>query len=242
MTIKTIQHSLRKISFGIDDSLPETKQDEDLISAFLRLHDVEKEQSELNKKILAKITGVRKEIEKVRSKYEIIKESVIVFSRSLDELSSFLAIRATKKWDSITEQVNQLNEKIAEYHKDLEGLSFVVNELSDMNSTFITNQEDFSLWDEFSDIQSVHYKNHEQNSIDILSFEDEEERFKGYADVAKDHNNSVMDLANGSIDLFNVLNLETTMEYTPWREIGKRFILIQDIIEADTAMGNVFSN
>src|SRR3954469_17606185 len=153
MTIKTIQHSLRKISFGIDDSLPETKQDEDLIAAFLRLHDAEKEQSELNKKMLAKIESVRKEIERVRSKFNVLKELVTALSKSLDELSSFLAIRATKKWEGIATKINQLTEKFKEYHKDLEGLSDIISVLSGLNSTLITNREDLSLWDEFNKIQ-----------------------------------------------------------------------------------------
>jgi len=240
MIIRTIEHPLRKITFEITESIPATKEDDELISAFLLLHDAEKVQSELSKKVVIATGKAEKEIEKVQAEFNAIKALVAEVVKASDDLISVLAVKATKKWETIQRKVSVLNRKFKEYDVLLKQLHEVITTVSELNRNFIEYREDNTLWESYDDIMTTHFNNYEHNSIDIVSFEDEDERFKSYVSVAGDRHKGVIDYANATVDKFNVLCLETTMEYALWEELGKRLVLTGEIIGWDI-LGDIIS-
>ena len=219
MANKTIEHSFRKISFDTSNVISFTSDDEELLAAYLKLHDAAIEQTE-----------------EVRTKLDEVKEIISAASKLTDIISSAVINQKEALLTELSTHSEKVNEKIREYHTHLEDLYAQIHTLEEMINTFEEREEDLTLHDEFQDIQSKHYNNYENNSIDIVSFDDEENRFRDYLSFREKHHTSIISFADETINRYKLLSAETTAQYDLWAELFKRILLLQQLIEPISAL------
>ncbi len=241
MVQKVYEHPTRKISFSVDESKPWTADDESLVNAYLKLHDKETLLKEKGKELMSNCSNLNKHIEKVRVALMDIKTKIAALSKLADGFI-VVDISRAKKAAKISEQVTKVNDEVLTYGSLLDKLDEETNNCSALNSAFIDATENFDVWEEYDDIKSKHLNNYETNSVDIVSFDKDDDAFRGFVSIWSDDNKTIIDYANNAIDNYNKLILETEMQYAIWEEFLKRFALIRSIIETNAVDMSVSVN
>lgn len=91
----------------------------------------------------------------------------------------------------LTEKVSTAEKAFAEYYTKLSSLEVGINDVSAFVNKYNQLSEDYAMWEELSDIEMIHTRNYEINSIDVCSFDDETERFRSFVSVHKDHSDGI---------------------------------------------------
>ena len=232
MVQKVYEHTTRKISFSVDELKPWTKQDELLINTYLKLHDKEALLKAQAKELMNKCGNLNKHTEKVRLTLITIKTNIAVLIKLADSFI-IVGLAREKKAAEISEQVSKVNEALQAYSALLNKLEKETRKCSALNSPFIDATENVEAWEEYTEIKCEHFNNIEINSVDIISFDKDDETFRGFVSVWGDANKATIDYANSAIDNYNKLLLETETQYAIWEEFLKRFALIRSIVESN---------
>ena len=242
MKQQVIEHAARKISFSTDELKPWTKEDETLIKAYISLHDKELSLKAQAKELLSLSADLNKQTEKVRLKLIELKEMIAAISKLAD---GFIVVSPNRqhKANEINKEAEKLSAYITgDYHSILSELELTVKACEEKNGAFINDTENNELWDAYSDIKHSHFHNYEINAIDIVSFDKDDDTFRGFASVWRDHNKGIIDYANEAIGNYNKLILETEMQYALWEEFLKRLSLIRMVTAAETGEISASSN
>jgi hypothetical protein len=239
---QVIEHATRKISFSTDELKLWTKEDEILMKAYISLHDKELLLKAQAKELLSLSADLNKQTEKVRLKLIALKEMIAAISKLAD---GFIVINPNRqhKANEISKEAKKLNAHIrGEYHSILSELELTSKTCSEKNEAFINDTEDDELWDAYSDIKHSHFHNYEINAIDIVSFDKDDDTFRSFASVWRDHNKGIIDYANEAIGNYSKLILETEMQYALWEEFLKRLSLIRMVTATETGEISASSN
>jgi len=231
---QVIEHATRKISFSADELKPWTKEDETLMKAYISLHDKELLLKAQAKELLSLSADFNKQTEKVRLKLIALKEMIAAISKLAD---GFIAVSPNRlhKANEISKKAEKLSAYITgDYHSILSELELTAQTCSEKIRAFINDTENDELWDAYSDIKHSHFQNYEINAIDIVSFDKDDDTFRGFASVWRDHNKGIIDCANDAIGNYSKLILETEMQYTLWEEFLKRLSLIRMVTATET--------
>jgi hypothetical protein len=231
MIAKILEHTTRNISFSTDELKPWTEEDEQLISAYTKLHDHEQHLKDLAKPLQDETKFINDEVEEARQTLANVEKQI----KELSELADSFILPDPKKEDKATrifDEASKVYDIIIIYQHLIEKLEENVAKFCDLESEFLDSLEDFSLWDEYNDVSAQHAGNYAINSIDIVSFDLDEEYFKAYIAINKDSNYAVYDHADRSVENFNALMLETKIQYATWEELTKRVHLIRQIVES----------
>ena len=245
MEIKTISHPLRKISitYGYNDN-PWTKEDEQLVKAFIALHESEMKQQKLADYLLKEYSEIRKKIKVARTKLEevtiLLKDNI----KEADKLSEKTGLIKPKTFPAFLERIMNTNDEIQEYGPLLSDVKDALDLLQPEKELYAVTDEDTEteLWDKYSDIHLKHCRNYEKNSIDIVEFDKEDDSFRTYRSVHEDNRNGKIDYSNDTIEDYNVLVIETEMQYQLWAEFNKRRLLLEYIFGEDKVFSTVLPN
>ncbi len=131
----------------------------------------------------------------------------------------------------LTEKVSTAEKAFAEYYTKLSSLEVGINDVSAFVNKYNELSEDYAMWEELSDIEMIHTRNYEINSIDVCSFDDETERFRSFVSVHKDHSDGISRMQNDYVLDYNILMLQTEMEYGIWNEFVKRLDLLTKMVK-----------
>lgn len=231
MMEKTIEHAARKISFSVDELKPWTKQDEQLIKTYIQLHDNEILHREHAKELLECCSSLNKQTKSVRAELVPVKDMIAALSKLADD---FVIVDPNKKQKAlaIVRETEKTNTCMQNYQELLQKLEPVVQVCDEKNVAFIDAVENLDLWNTYSKIKHRHFKNYEINAIDIVSFDNDDDRFRGYVSVYSKKHSDIIDYANSAIDDYNKLLLETEMQYAIWKEFLKRLALIRSVSDS----------
>ena len=234
MISKVFEHTTRNISFSADELKPWTKDDEQLISSYIKVHDHEQHIQDTGKILREETTHINKQIEQARQNLADVEKQIKEVSKFAD---TFILPDPKKenKANQIFDAADKTYKTIAAHQELLIKLDDNIQKFCELKSEYLDNLEDFMLWDEYSDAMHKHAQNYETNSIDIVSFGLEDEFFRGYISVHKEKNESVFDQADKSIENYNALILETKIQYAAWEEFLKRIHLIRAIVESSNS-------
>jgi hypothetical protein len=231
MISKVLEHSTRNISFSADELKPWTKDDEQLISAYIKIHDREQHIKNAGKVLESETKCINEEIEQTRQKLTEVEAQI----KELSKFADTFILPDPKKEDKankVFDEADKVYKTITSYQQLLIKLGDNLENFCVLKSGFLNNLEDFTLWDEYNAAKHEHVKNYEINSIDIVSFGLEDEFFRGYISIHKESNHAVFDRADKSVENYNALILETKIQYVIWEEFLKRVHLIRAIVES----------
>ncbi|MGB4773791.1 MAG: hypothetical protein WBP45_01345 [Daejeonella sp.] len=231
METKTIQHPLRTISFEYDETIPWTTQDEALLNSYLHVHNMQVLIRENVEVLFHKYAVHDKHVEELRKELVLVKEKVACAQQSADRLLDNITLRKQNVVEDFIEAVNTTSDYIDEYHKQMEVLKEECDELNAVLKEIMDDEENDKVWEIFSDVKSEHFQNYEINAIDIVSFDKEDDKFRGFASFHRDRNGDRIDYCNRAVENYNKLLLEITAVYEVWTEFGKRMVLIQRILD-----------
>jgi chromosome segregation ATPase len=242
MINKTIQHSFRKISFDWDESIPETDHDKELLSAFLQLHDAAKTQKDLGIEITKDCQKIEKETENLKLQLDEIKDLIAKLNGQADELTVGFTAHKQGEYEKLIQESKPVQKKISEHNAQLNKLYKELEKSRNQQEEFKANDEDFSLWEKYSSIQSKHYNNYQNNSIDIKTFDEEDNRFKTFVEAVSGNKDWIINFGEKVILNYNLLVAQTTTQQEIWSEFKKRLVLIHRLIESSTEINDISAN
>jgi hypothetical protein len=239
MVQKTIEHGARNISFSADESKPLTEEDEQLIAAYVKLHDRELLLKAQGKELRDYCSSLNKQTEEVRTVLTDLKDMLVALSKQAD---GFVTVDPNRemKAKQIIQETERVNTNMQNYHPLLTELDLVAKDCTEKNSAFIDEVESYDLWETYDNIHSSHFANHTVNSIDIVSFDNDDELFRAFVSICDNENKAAIDYANNAIDNYSKLVLQTEMQYGIWEEFLKRLALIRMVVESKA--GEIFTS
>lgn len=242
MQTKTIQHPLRTISFEYDETIPWTTQDENMLNSYLHVHGMEVLARENAQAIFEKYIIHDKHVEELRKTLVLVKEKVATAQQSADHLLDNITLRKPNVIEDFTEAVNTTSDYIDEYHRQMEVLKEECDELNTVLKEIMDDEENDKAWEIFSELKSKHFQNYETNAIDIVSFDKEDDKFRGFTSFHRNRNEKHIDYCNKTVENYNKLLLEITAVYEVWSEFGKRLVLIQRILDNANGITTIHMN
>lgn len=232
MISKIFEHSTRNISFSVDELKAWTEEDEQLVFSYLKIHDREQYLTDRGKLLDAERNRINAIIEQTREALSGVEIQIKDISKLADTFSLVHPKKEEKAKEILGETV-KVSETINAYQQLFIESEKNIAELDEANTVFIDEIEDITLWDEYGTVKHAHFKNYENNSIDIVSFDREDDLFRGYASFHKQRHHDVFERVNECIRNYNALLSETKTQYGMWEEYLKRIVLIRAIAEND---------
>ncbi len=223
MKTKNLSHPLRPVTIQYDEAITWTAEDEQLVQAYLKVHQHEWEMQEANRNLVQAFSNARAKMKVVRTELIALTEKLKQFRTEADEAFDKLVLHNFQIEDIFIPMAEKMMKEIKAYQALIEDAR---NEFDVAHTPFqhyLEQYYDNQVWSEFSTINSKHIQNYAINSIDICLFDKESEKFKGWNSMNKGVQERQVDIINKTIDELNTLQLETTIQYTVWGEILKRF-------------------
>jgi hypothetical protein len=233
-----IEHAARKIVIIYEPGKTTlTAQDEQLLNAYLRLHDFEEKlmatANELFRDfgpVSKKINNLKEELKNVQATFDeclLLADKLCAVNYETDEAS---LEELGKNQEQASKVIFAYNEEIMKVYKKTESLSKRVEQYNEASE-----DEANSLYDEFSKISTDHSINWQNNAIDIAAFEDEYEDFDSYRTVSEKRRESLMNFCDATSNDYVTLGLQTNSLYAVWKEFLKRCQLLRSTAELHTA-------
>lgn len=213
-----------------------TKQDEQLLAAFIKLHDFELRMKETADKLFKEFIPVNKEIDALREELAKVQATFDNCCSLADKLSGATYVFEETSLDKLTESQMQTQEELVVYSDRIMKVYETVDKLSKEVDKYNVADEDEcnALYDEYSEINLAHSQNWENNSINIVDFDNEYDTFLSHRSVQEDRRKSLMSFCDNAMNNYTNLNLETTTLYNVWKEFIKRSNLLRSVAELHT--------
>ena len=238
-TIKkdVIKHPIRNIEITYEPGKTAmTEQDEQLLAAYIKLHDFELKMQKTADKLFQESIPLSKTIETLREELMHVQSVFDTSCELADKLSDISYSSNETSLKKLTESQKQANDAIMAYSIKIKDVYELTEHLSkQVNEYNLANEDEMNLfYDEFSDIDLAHSANWEINSINIATFDDEYQKFLSYRSEREDRRISLMDYCDKAINNYTSLNLQTTTLYNVWNEFLKRCDLLRKIADLHT--------
>ena len=111
-----------------------------------------------------------------------------------------------------------------------------------LNRLTTESEEDYVLWDEYSEVQNRHSDNYENNSIDIVKFEIADEMLHAVESVHGNSRSNRRESCREIYDDYKCFVIEVTVQYKLWDEFLRRFMLLGYIFGQKTMLPGVWEN
>ena len=240
-----IKHAARNIEIIYEPGKTAmTKQDEQLLAAYIQLHDFELKMQKTVDKLYHDFIPVNKIIDTLREELMKVQATFNDCCSLADKLSDTSYIFGETSLEKLTEsqvltgkEILNYNDKIIKAYETIEGLSKEVNKYNEANE-----DEANALYDEYSKICTAHSINWENNAINIVTFEDEYARFLNYRTVHEDRRTSLMNFCDSALNNYTNLNLQTNSLYNVWKEFIKRCNLLRTLAELHAKVLGINNN
>lgn len=233
MQEKTIAHPLKTITVYYDESKPWTLQDEQLVQAYIGVHDYEWNLQKTFEKLRTNYGQLDEKLKKVSNDLLVLQEQLDQFSRDADQAFDQVVMRNFKALDDFTERTLLMKEDIDKYHHGIEEVNRMATDNGKPFSELLNEFYGGKAWDTFSKTKLMHGKNYEVNAIDTVLFDSEQEQFKVWNAAREGNQNSHIDYFNRVVDHLNLLQAETKVQYTVWDGILKHMQWAQLIKEKE---------
>jgi hypothetical protein len=189
MTNKKIEHPLRTISFDWDEKKPEMPFEKELVNAYVKLHDELYSVDRKGSKVVYDFKEIEEDVPMLAKHFSPLKEKIKGF---LEEL---LLVKANNnaallKDEGFANRIEAYDKQINQFHEEI---YLVISE------KVVAIEEDYKIFDADSDalnekveafdegIREMLDDNHENSSIDLCSFDNDEEEFKGAIDKLQEY-------------------------------------------------------
>lgn len=227
MAAKQFDHPLRKFEIEYDELKPWTTLDQNLLDAFIGLHDYEWERKENGHALMKQYAEIDKDVETARAELQKVRKLLDETRVLADVVIPALTINQVVVHEHFDKAVEQTGEAIQEYDKQMRSID--LDSMEPAKNAFFEEQNNMTLWDQFEEVNLEHAQQWEVNSIDTAAFDDTDEKFRSFLSMLEKHNDQVMDFINRAMNNHRILMLETEMLYEIWKEFVKRIQLLEHI-------------
>lgn len=225
-----IKHATRTIEIIYEPGkTTKTAQDAQLLDAYIQLHDFEQEMGKTADELFHDFIPVGKTIDELCKELIKVKATFDHCCSLADKLSDANYVFAETSLEKLIqererteEELKVYNEKILKLYGTLEGLYKKLNEYNEANETKLD-----AIYTEYNSIKSAHSSNWESNAINIVTFEDESEKFYSFRTVMEKRREGLIDFCENAVKDYETLNLKTTTLYNVWNEFVKRCDLLR---------------
>lgn len=240
-----IKHATRNIEIIYEPGkTTKTAQDGQLIDAYMQLHDFELEMEKTADGLFHDFIPVDKTIDELREELIKVKDTFDHCCSLADKLSDASYVFAETSLEKLIQgrertekELKVYNEKILKLYETLEGLHKKLNEYNEANED---RMED--LYREYMTIKSAHSSNWKSNAINIVTFEDEYEKFYSFRTVMEKRREGLIDFCEDAVKDYETLNLQTTTLYNVWNEFVKRCNLLRAVSDIHTSATGFTNN
>ena len=229
-----IKHATRNIEIICEPGkIAMTKQDKQLVAAYIKLHDFEMKMQKTADKLFHDSIPLNKTIETLREELMHVQSTFDACSELADKLSGVTYVSGDTSLEKLTESQVHTSKEILGYNEKIVRIYEMTEVFSkEVDKYNLANEDEMNLlYEEFSEIRTTHSVNWENNSINIVTFEDEYDRFCIYRDVQEERRVSLMDFCDKAITNYTSLNLQTTTLYNVWKEFLKRCDLLRTMAD-----------
>ena len=213
-----------------------TAQDEELLAAYIRLHDFEFEMKQTADSLYLESVTANKRIDALREELMLVQSTFDKCCLLADKLGDDTYISDETNFEKLAEareqteiEIKDYSEKILEVYEMLKDFHEKLNKYNEANE-----EESDVVYTAYSEINAAHSVNWEINSINILTFEDEYARFDSYRTVSGDRRETLMRFCDTALNNYSNLNLQTTTLYNVWNEFIKRCKLLKALSDLHT--------
>jgi hypothetical protein len=242
METKVITHKLRNITIQYDETMAWTAQDEQLVQSYLLVHDYELHLREEMERFMQSYGSVNGKLENIRMELRLLTEKLAQLNKKGDETFDRLIIHNFQVEENFAADGEEMMQAINRYHVMMEE---VHDELGTRDEAFNKHLDRFyddKEWEDFSEINHIHCQNYTANSIDIVSFDVELDNFRTWLSEPRKHHESLIDFCNDVAHELNILQLETSVQYTLWNGILKRFEWAKLLVGREKQFGQMNLN
>jgi len=231
MVTKTIEIHPWKLSYNFDDEKIWTETDEALHQKFKEIFERQHALKERIHDSLTPHSEIENDVKRVREFLMLVKD---LTKDARDEADYFMeCIKNMQDFsvEAMIEKVNLATNALEEYHPKLTELVPKIDTLSKFLTSYIEEDEDGTIWEEFSEITTKHYSNYDDNAIDIVTFDRASEMLRTYNKCWSDHSKEIYQMQDRYIVDYNKLLLETQGEYDLWQEFSKRYEILKNVVK-----------
>ena len=230
---KTITYGGHTISLNYDDAKPWTKDDASLENAYFDLVKNKVELHEMVYQSIMQLAPISSEIGTLREFLMLIKDFSIEAREEADNLMlSFMSPHEDDyDRDILNEKVVLTEKAFGDYHVKITELEPKITLVSNLVNKYTSMIEDSLKWKVLSKIETKHFRKYKTNAIDTNSYSEEKERFQTFLSVTKEHSDSINRMHDGYVSDYNILMLQTEMEYGIWNEFVKRLDLLTKMVK-----------
>ncbi len=242
METKKIEHRLGTFTFEYDESKPWTEDDDLMLNRYMEVLDIEVQLNEKTTEVFKLYADHKKNIETFRASLLPIKEQLTTAQQASDQVLDNIAIQKPNAYQNWTDQIHNTHAIITKIDSDLDILVQERDTILTPYNQLIQEEESQQKWDQFAEIQHKHYQNYEGNSINICSFDHEDQKMRGTITFHNHRNQDLLNYCEKTIQNYNTLMIEIDRIYRIWEEHVKRVRLIELIISERAGISAISMN
>jgi len=223
-----ISHPFRNIEIIYEaNKTTLTLQDEELLSRYISLHDLELRMQNTADNLCRQSLLVNETLETLQAQLKMVETSLDVCIDLADKLSEENYVMEETSMDKLyvareetLQKLNEYNVKILEAYEATKAIQDSMNDhnANDQNATD-------ALYSELSTLTMNHLAN-ESNAIDPVAFDSQFDQFREYACARESQREDLLNTCDDMMDNYTKLNLQTTTLYNTWNEFTKRYGLL----------------
>jgi hypothetical protein len=200
-----------------------TPQDEELLSRYISLHDLELRMQNTADNLCRQSLIVNDTLESLQEELKIVEASLHVCIHLADKLSEENYVMEetsmNKLHDAREETLQKLNEYNVRILEAYEAAKAIEDSMNDHNAKN-ENIAD-ALYSQFSTLSMDHLAN-ESNAINPVAFDTQFDQFREYACARESQREDLLNTCDEMMNNYTKLNLQTTTLYNVWNEFTKR--------------------
>ncbi len=205
-----------------------TAQDEELLAAYISLHDFELEMKNTANALLRESAPINKTIEELHEELKKVRATFDTCSALADKLSDDTYIFEETSLEKLAEARAQTENELKEYNEKILEIYEKAKALQEKITEYHKADEDSTetLYDKCNTVAMAHLKNWENNAINAAEFDDQYNKFREYRGIAESQRESLINICTEATTNYTNLNQQTSVLYNVWNEFIKRFNLL----------------
>lgn len=229
MAIKQIKLHYSSFDLEYDAHKHWSHDDTALIDAIEKLVAHEGEKNKLSNERYHAHASFKKVMEPVENLFAEISVAVKDFAKQADDFDLKLTGFNKTNIEELINVYNATGERVTAFHEILVPLSNTIMALypaTDATEEDIDPNQIEPEWAHFDKIKSKHYDNWQNQSINISSFNNLEERMRAHFDNLEKQNENNRYYVNDILLNYNIFIAKVDGIYLFWEELQKRIILL----------------
>lgn len=235
MAVKQIklQHTIFNLEY--DEHKSWTQDDTALIAAVEKLIEYEIQKNKKSDEKFYAHANFEKQHKIVEAEFNELTSKIKNLVKQTDEFEVKLTGFSTTNINTLIVLLNDAGIAVNSFHEKLTVLSNNINAISPAAGND-EEEENYSQiepeWEHFNEVKRKHYSDYDNQSIDICSFDDLEEKMKSGFDYLDKRNDSNNYYIHDIVLTYNIFIAAVNGIYMLWEELNKRIALLNRFLNS----------